>query len=238
MTKKVFSGKHIFVPGLILGMGLLFCSCTGFFSTSLAPWAARDPDKLIPNVTPGNVKELLDAAENNPDMSLALLKKIKEAADTASGGEKAALQSSALEAAVNAAGLGSAVLNKAGAVASVKDPDDAKKLLTDAINDMKNLESAGSTLTSALPDPTDAAAFTAFTDAASPDDLAMAAALLLAGEAKTHPDIDDYIETGFNKGTPNTDAERLAVKMAEAAMDKYTTGTSPLKDLLNGLNLI
>jgi hypothetical protein len=238
MIGKVFFKKHALALGLILGMGCLFFSCREFFSTSLAPWAARDPDKLVPGVTVGNVNELLAAMENNPDMSMALLKKIKEAADRSSGSDKAKLQNSALKAAVNAAGLGSAVLNKVGEIASVGNPDDAKKLLVNAINDMKNLVDAGSILTSTLPKPGDAE-FAAFTDAADPDDLAINAALLLAGEAKKHGNIDNYIDNIFDRQAPATATENLAVNMAVSAVDKYVTAgiNGPFKDLLDGINL-
>ncbi|MDR2617293.1 MAG: hypothetical protein LBC62_00345 [Treponema sp.] len=220
---------------------MLFISCTEFFSTSLAPWAARDPDKLIPKVTANNVDGLLAQAENDPDLSLALLKKISDAAGNASSGDKAKLQNAALEAATNAAGLGQAVLGRAGEIASVDNPDDAKNLLTNAINDMSNLEAAASILTNTLPDPANDTALKNFTDTASPEDLATAAALLLAGEAKKSGDIDGYINSSFNKDSPDlSPAENLAVKMAEAAKDKYTdTGANgPLKDLLSGLGLI
>jgi hypothetical protein len=233
--------KHRFIPGLLAGVMALFISCTEFFSTSLAPWAARDPDKLIPKVTVSNVGGLIEQAENDPDLSLALLKKISDAAKNASGGDKAELQNAALEAATNASGLGQAVLGRAGEIASLETPEDAQKLLTNAINDMTNLEAAASVLTGTLPDPSDAPAFQSFVDAASPDDLATAAALLLAGEAKKSGDIDNYID-GFDKNGSSqlSPAEELAVKMAEAAMDKYTaTGAGgPLEDLLSGLNLI
>jgi hypothetical protein len=237
---KDFLMKNRFILGLFSGIMVFFISCTEFFSTSLAPWAARDPDKLIPTVTASNVSGLVEKAENDPDLSLALLKKISDAAKNASDKDKAELQNAALGAATNAAGLGQAVLNNAGKIASMNDPDEAKELLTKAINDMANLEAAASVLTGTLPDPTDAASLTKFTDAANPDDLATAAALLLAGEAKKNGDVDSYINNFAKDGPNQTPTEKLAIKMAEAALNKYTAVgvDGPLKDLLDGLNLI
>ena len=219
--------KHyfFFVPVILAVMAVLV-SCTDFFSTSLAPWAARDPDKLIPAVTAGNVNELIAMAENNPDLSLAVLKKIRDAANKATGEDKHKLQSAALEAAVNAAGLGQAALGAASDLGSLE--DDPKAVVIDAINGMDNLDAAASILTEIL-----AGGFDATT--ADPNDLAMAAVVLLAAEAKKAPGgIDGYIDH-FDSQAPQSPAEQLAVDLALAAIDNVS-GT--MKDLLESLNLV
>jgi hypothetical protein len=225
-------------------MGSLFClfaSCTQFFSTSLAPWAARDPASLIPPVTTGNVHDLIGTAENDPDMSLALLNGINDAMAGASAGDKVKLQSAALEAAVNASSLGPALLNKVEDVSELtEDPQKAKQMVLDSLNDMKNLTAAADTLVAILPDPSNKDAFDAFADTADADALAMAAAVLLAAEAKKQANSGDFLETfDPNDAATLSDSTMLAVKLAEAAKVKIDNneGSDMLKDVLEGLNL-
>jgi hypothetical protein len=255
MMKQFEKNIHRFRSGFRLAFcllpALLLCvSCTDFFSTSLAPWAARDPSKLVPAVTTGNVDELIALAENNPDMSLEVLKKIKNAAENASPEDKAKLQAAALEASVNASGLAQAVLNNAGEIASIENTDDAKKLVLDAINSMPNLEDAGALLNQIIPPPADPLhpeddpAFTSFTDNASVDELAMAALVLIAGEAKQTANsggsasLEDYIDS-VDPANP-TVSQELAVAMALAATvaGRADELSGPMRDALGGLNLI
>lgn len=222
--------------GIFFMMWPLLFSCTDFFSTSLAPWAARDPNSLIPPVTTGNVDELIAGAENNPDMSLAILKKINDALKGADADEASSLQAAALEAAANASGLGPAILNQADDISQImEDKDNAKGLVIDALNDMPNLKETGETLTSILPEP-GTPEFAAFVEKADADDLATAAAILLAAEAKNQG--EDYINT-FDASAA-TGSAKLAVELAAAASRKYeeTESSSRLKDILEGLNLI
>jgi hypothetical protein len=217
--------------------GTLFFSCTDFFSTSLAPWAARDPYSLIPAVTPGNVNDLIADSENNPDMSLAVLKKIQDALEGAGPDDAGTLQAAALGAAANASGFGPAVLNKADDISKLmEDKDNAKNLMFEAINDMPNLEETSETLTAILPKP-GTAEFDTFIEKADADDLATAAAVLLAAEAKGKG--DDYINT-FTPETAATDSAKLALELAGAAARKYeeTNTGGRLKDILEGLNLV
>ena len=209
---------------------VLFGSCTDFFSTSLASWASRDPDKLVPAVTTDNVDELVASAENNPDLSLAVLKKIRSAAKGATGDNKQKLQDAALEAAVNASGLGQAVLGVATDLASLE--DDPRAVVTDAIKGMNNLDDAALILSEIIDDDFDM-------DKADPNDLALAAVVLLAGEAKKAEQepggIDAYIDN-FNPNDPTlSPEEKLAVDMALAAKDKIS---GPLADALRELGLI
>ncbi|MDR2258061.1 MAG: hypothetical protein LBE14_02805 [Treponema sp.] len=229
------SGNIVYV-GIFFMVLPLFFSCTDFFSTSLASWAARSPDSLIPTVTAGNVDELIANSENNPDMSLAVLKKIEDALKNAGSGEASALQAAALGAAANASGFGSAILNKADDISKImEDKDNAKGMVVDAIQDMPNLKETSETLTTILPKP-GTGEFDAFVEKANPDDLATAAAVLLAAEAKGK---ENYIDT-FDPGAADTESAKLAVELARAASRKYEedNSTGRLKDILEGLNLV
>ena len=212
----------------LLPVFVLF-SCTDFFSTSLASWAARDKDKLVPAVTTDNVDDLIALAENDPDLSLALLKKIKEAAEGASGEEKQKLQNAALEAAVNAAGLGQAVIGAMGDLSNVDNEEEVKQLVLDALNSMANLDSAEDILFDILDGDFDP-------NEADPNNMVMAAVILMAGEAKKAASgIDEYLEY-FDPQDPQLSPEaQLAVDLALAAKDRVT---GPIADILNGLNLI
>jgi hypothetical protein len=234
-ARVFFLGLPWFLAALVL------ISCTDFFSSSWGTWAARDPSELVPPVTPGNVKELVSMAENDPDLSLEVLKGIKKAVGKAGGQDKAKLQNSAITAAVNASNMGNALLNNAADLAGMEDAEMVKDLLIDTINGLGNLTSAADNLTVILPDPSDTAAFGAFVDSASADDLALAAALIMAGDAKKSGDPDAYM-SGYTPGSPATPTAALAEELAAEASLKYSdpgyTGGGILGDLLGSLGLI
>ncbi|MDR1586657.1 MAG: hypothetical protein LBS57_04290 [Treponema sp.] len=222
----------------------LICSCTQFFSSSLAPWAARDPGALVPPVTTGNVKELIEVAENNPDLSLEVLRGIDKALQDANDDEKNSLQAAALQAASNASGMGTAIMHQAGNISEImEDKDNAKKLVTDVLQDMDNLSDTSNLLVDILPEP-GTPEFDAFVKKANADDLAIAAAILLAAESKEQINSGDY----FNSFNPNDPAaslnprENLAVGLAKSALDKSDEPNSGLsgrlQDILEGLNLL
>ncbi|MHC6204110.1 hypothetical protein ACYULU_13075 [Breznakiellaceae bacterium SP9] len=235
------------LAGVTLSIGAVYlcASCTDFFSHSLAPWAARDPSSLIPSVTVSNVDELIRKAENNPDLSLAVLKKIQSAADSASDGERSVLQAAALQAAVNAASLGPQLMKNAGNISeltndSAKAQGAAIELLTKSLGAMGNLSEAGALLEAILPDPNDTTAFDAFVAAASADDLAMGAAVLLGAAAKKQGDPGAYLAAFDSSGGSPSPSETLAVKLAAAAKDKNDAegGGGLLADILKGLKLV
>jgi hypothetical protein len=224
--------------GLLAALFLLG-SCTQFFSASLAPWAARDQSKILPPLSAENVDELVMLAENNPDLSLELLKSIKNAVSKASPDDASSMQEAALRAAANATGLGHAVLNQIGNSAdALHESNNAISLVVGSIDYLKNLQDVSSALESILPEP-GTPAFDAFVEKASPEDLAVAAALvLLAAEAQTHNDGTEYLKN-FKPNDPSatlTPQEKYAVALAEAAVGKGMDD-GPLKSLLSGLNL-
>jgi hypothetical protein len=227
--------KLSFLYSMVFILSVSFGSCRQFFTTSLAPWAARDPASLIPTVTTGNVDDLLEQSANNPDQSLALLDKIADAVAKASAADAAVLQAAALEAASNASGVATAILANTGNLLEALDnDDDIIPIVSTAIAGLSNLAEAATLLESILPDPSDTTAFNAFVAEASPEDLAMAAIVLLAAEAQASPGgVEVYIENYTS--TSGT----LAVELAKAAAAAYTAsgGTGPLADILSGLNL-
>jgi hypothetical protein len=233
-------GHNIMTFMTIFAVFGLFFSCTDFFSTSLAPWAARDPSSLIPPVTMENVNDLIASSENNPDMSFEILVKIQEALENADPGAASSLQAAALEAAANASGFGQTLLNKASDISQLmEDKDNAKGLVIDAINDMPNLKETGELLTAILPDPS-TPEFADFIAKADADDLATAAAVLLASTAKDNLDSEDFLTT-FDPSAPDLPpSATLAIELAKAAAQKYEENESAgrLQDILEGLNLV
>jgi hypothetical protein len=223
----------------ILGLVLFLGSCRQFFTTSLAPWAARDPASLIPPVTTANIQDLLEQSANSPDQSLALLDKIKDALATASAEDQAVLQAAALSAASNASGVATSILSNAGDLLNAMESgqqSDIISVVSDAIAGLSNLASTATVLADILPAP-GTPAFDDFVAQASPEDLAMAAIVLLAAEAQASGGVEHYI-TQFPPTSPNT-TESLAVALAGAAAASYAAsgGTGQLADILAGLHL-
>ncbi|MDR2766884.1 MAG: hypothetical protein LBB82_01005, partial [Treponema sp.] len=211
MKTKFFRRDAPAVP-LVMALlaAALLVSCSDFFTRSLGEWAKRDPDSLIPAVTTGNVKNLVALAENDPDLSLALLKKIASSGSASDPSMRAA----ALQAAANAAGLGTAILQNAG---NINDLDEAKirEIVANTVKSLDNLETVSSLLTGMLPDLTDTDGWNNFAAASTPGDLAMAAAILLAAEAKKSGDPSGYFGVFSQPGS--TDAEKMAVALADKA---------------------
>lgn len=209
-------------------------SCTEFFSTSWASWASRSPSGLIPDVTTDNVDELVEMAADDPDLSLELLKKIAEAVEGATGQDKADLLSAAVEAAGNAVGLGQTIIEVAGDIASIG--DNPKKVAIDAINSMPNLEETGEALYNLLGSLDN---LTDFTDNASSEDIAMAAVLLLVGEAKAKENEYSNGAEGYVMGFPGTsgDAGDMAQDLIKELIDNDRIKELPetLQNILEGL---
>lgn len=237
--------KHKLVKGflrnvIIVGMlAFSVLSCRQFFTTSLAPWAARDPASLIPPVTTGNIDDLLEQSANNPDQSLALLDTIADAVSTASAADAVVLQAAALTAASNASGVATAVLQNTGTLLdTMQNNGDIIPVISDAISGLSNLAPTADLLAAILPAPS-TAAFDAFVAQASPEDLAMAAIVLLASEAQASGGVETYISSFDPQSGSLSTTETLAVALASATAASYAAsgGTGPLADILAGLNL-
>jgi hypothetical protein len=212
-------------------------SCTDMFTTSLGSWAARDPDSLVSEVTAHNVRDLVEASQD-PAYSLALLKKIWVSSAASFGPDKAALQTAALQTAANASGLTNSLLSLIG---DLKDFDDAAMIKTKveaAIYGAVNLPESAAVLSALLPDPGDASSLNLLSLFSDSPDLAMAAVVLLAAEARAYGDTSAYIGA-FNASAPGTRGEQLAVQLATAAAAKYAAegGSGNLTDILGALNL-
>ena|GEM_PF-5780819 len=233
MSKFIRNPIIIFLA--VITQVLLISSCTDFFSSSWFPFAARDSDKLIPAVTSKNVDDLVQQFENDPDGSLALLKKIKEAADKANEEELKKYQLAALDASVNAAGLGQAALGALNNLDKLQNVDDAYSLLQDTINNMPNLGETSSTLLDLLNSGSDD-----FIEDASAESLAMAAVVLILGITPTdsQDDLETFVSNLADHSGENATVD-LAIKMAAAANDKKDelADNSMLKKILDQMKL-
>ena len=227
--------KGLFVP-LIL-FAILSVSCMDFFTNSLAGWAVRDPENLVPRVNAGNIHEILEAFQNDPDASLVILRRIRDAQNGATPEELLILQSAALEAAINSAGLLNSILGTTTNLNNIDDEDSAKSMILDSIDGMKNLDASSALLREILPEP-GTQAFDDFAAASDPNYLAMTAALLVAGEAKrqSSDDLEGFVDNFSDK--PKTPTEELAMAMAEAAMAHPDELSDQFADALRGLNLV
>jgi len=228
-------GKSVLITVLF---SFFLGACTQFFSTSLAPWAARDPETLIPEVNAGNVDELIRKTRNNPEMSLVVLKRIRSASENAQGNDLLALQQAAVQAASNATGIASSLISQAGNISGIDNKDDAIGLIESSLASMKNLGPVADNLNDILPDPVPGnPEWENFVNNSSADDLAIVAVLLLAGEAKKDPGgVEDYINNKFEDNKTNstlTSQEALALALVEEALNK--SGSSGLSDSLKAL---
>jgi len=228
--------KRIRLAALILLIASLF-SCRQFFTNSLAEWAARDPSSLVPKVNSSNVSELVDSFADSPDHSLELLEEIEDALDGSNAQETAILQTAALEAAANASGIVPALLeNSDDILEAMEDEEAIIDLIDSTVNSLDNLAESAALLLDILPDPTDTGAFDAFIENADPEDIAMAAIVLLASEASASGGVEAYINS-FDPDTPASDAEIMAVALAEAAAAaEGPDGT--IADFLENINLL
>jgi hypothetical protein len=232
--RNINTGRILF-PAFIAAAGLLLFSCTQFFSTSWASWAARDPAQLIPAVTRANVNDLVKSFEDDPDGSFALLKKIKEAHDGAASPE---LEVAALKAAINSVDLINAIVGVVGELSNLgnfDNPDEVRNIIEKALGGMKNLEAVGETLSAILPAP-NSSDFDNFVNAASVEDLAMGAIVLLLGEASKQDadNLEDFLENP-DKYLSASDTWKLAQEMVAQAIVKGITGL--LGDVLDYLSL-
>ncbi|MCX7948903.1 MAG: hypothetical protein N2509_02180 [Treponemataceae bacterium] len=219
---------------LVIGITVGVASgCRQFFTTSLAPWAARDPATLIPPVTTANVGALAQQTADNPEMAAALLDKIAAAIPGASPGDKAVLQAAALDVAANASGVTTALYGTLSTIDINNLQNIDQNALLDTISaalaGLDNLQSVAATLADIIPYSGSGTSITldsAFVAAASPEDLVAAAIVLVAAEAQASGNIQNYVST-FNPSSPSGNAA-IAVALVDAAASSGGTG-----DLLN-----
>ena len=186
MNKK--NGSKYFVAAAAC---LALASCQQFFTTSLAKPLARDPASLIPAVTASNAKALADTVADDPAGSLVVLKGLADVVASAPPAEQPALAALALDVAANASGVGSALLESTGEIAdlvtggNLSDPATQDKLfdaIDNAIGGLANLGDSAETLTTILTGTS--ATIGQIAENATADELAMAAIVLLAANAK------------------------------------------------------
>ena len=235
---KIRRKSFVFVVSLAIifaAITFALASCTDFFTGSLAEWAARNPQNLVPDVTAGNVLDIIAEFENNPDASLVVLQRIRDGLSSVPPWDVPVLQASSLIAAVNSASMVTAVLSSVPNIDDI-DEDNATEIIDKAISNMTNLESTSLLLYQIITSP-GTPGFDTFAAFSDPDDLAFAAILLLSAEAKHAPgDLDSYVNDFPTK--EKTPIENLALALAEAAVNHEDELGGPLGDILKGLNLI
>jgi hypothetical protein len=103
--------RKLIVWCVLVSALLVFLGACEVFTSSWAPWAARDLDAILPEVNGGNARDMVDQFADDPDKSLQILKKIAAAINkTSNEAEQAKLRAAALDAAVNASGIMDAFL--------------------------------------------------------------------------------------------------------------------------------
>ncbi len=233
---------------LMLGFAASLVSCQNFFTTSLGTPFVRDSSTLVANLTVDNVADCVESAKNDQSLSLAILDSLSSLIDTASAEEVPALQSAALDAAVNASGVGTAIgeiisdstvldIVLSGDLSDQTTQDELIGYVDDVLTGLDNLSEASSLLVDVLPDPTDTTAYAAFVDSSTPEQLAMAAVTLLADAATSSG--DDLVT--FVSTLDTSDSEiALAMDLATSAADKYAVegGTGAFSSILSAFGLI
>jgi hypothetical protein len=225
------------VLAFIIPVVFILSSCTDVFSTSWGSALKRDPDKLIPQVTSSNVKELLEASLGDPGFATTLLGKINDSVKTTQGEEKAALQDAGLKAAANASGLTNSILNNAEALlkSGGGNIEDIKNTVDGILRDMNGeaLQQIAGNLQTILKDKNTYQA----KNKAPDEDLAVAAIVLLLADAKKAENLDAYLDAfaGRKELTLNPN-EETALFLAGIIADKHTNNKI-ISELLEAMKL-
>jgi hypothetical protein len=182
-----------------------FSSCDDFFSHSLGKPQKYDLSKM--DVNAENVDKWLESARGNPELTAALLVKIKQELGSTDGPEKAKLMEAGIKLAVQSSGLGMIIINQASD--AMGNPDDVNEdTLMDLLNGIRNdFNSNGGA--KAAEDLSEIAGMDIeaqqegsvpqfgddYKEAADPDDVAEAILVLALGELGPDPVIDDWSNT-------------------------------------------
>ncbi|MDR1784932.1 MAG: hypothetical protein LBR23_00470 [Spirochaetaceae bacterium] len=172
------------LAGVFLVIGLT--GCDDFFSTTWGVKRGYDSSKI--ELTLDNLQDLVDAAEGNPELAEALAKAIIKKIGQTSGTERAKYQEAGIDAAIEQAGLGTAIVNSAMSLLSDIDniADNAPKLFNNILSDLienapaaaSNIAAiAGATISAADSTP-EFAANDPYAAAASPSDVTQAVMIL------------------------------------------------------------
>ncbi len=119
------TGKRLirFFASIFILFGMV--SCQAFFSTSLAPWAARTSYALPANMTAAQASDLLQTAlaQNNPELASALLPQLLLAAQSGVPGEAQDLLLNDLySATLLSSGIGTSISSLLPTVITALDP--------------------------------------------------------------------------------------------------------------------
>jgi hypothetical protein len=224
-----------------LALAVLLSSCADFFTNSWGKNAARDPGTIT--VTSANVKELLRAAKGDTKTSRGILDKI---AGQLKNNPNPALQAAAVTAANQAAGLGTAALDKLGKVKT--DDVDAFSTVLKEIQggaEGSDLPGISNAITASLPTTVsgpDIVFAGDFVKNVSDSDLTMLTLTLVLAESEKAGDFDTYINGWTTPGgktidTNSTTALSPSEKVIAAAVNELAARPSSelggmLKDLL------
>jgi hypothetical protein len=179
-----------------LALAVLLSSCADFFTNSWGKNAARDPGTIT--VTSANVGELLRAAKGDTKTSRGILGKIAGQLKN-NPDPNPALQAAAVTAANQAAGLGTAALDKLGKV-ETDDPNAFSAVLKEIQGGAKgnDLPGISNDITASLPTTVSGSEIVFAGDFAkdvSDSELTMLTLTLVLAESEKAGDFDTYIET-------------------------------------------
>ncbi len=242
MLKKHIQGTAAFPLLAVFLIGML-TSCTGFFSHSWAEWAARDRSKMEIKVTADNIDDLMDKAENDRDLQLAILRNLAGAVNGTSGRDKQKLQNAGIELSISCTGMVSAMLR------SIDNPSDLDGMgqsglanyFSGSIRYMTNLQASTDYLLQIL--PPDMGSVLALASDGNAVDMALASLLLICAGAEKDPDPVGYIENFDGNdisGKYDTNKNRLAKELGDTSADIIDNNDSApefLKSILQNLKL-
>ncbi|MDR2783493.1 MAG: hypothetical protein LBB48_06585 [Treponema sp.] len=149
MDEKLFfvqkSKRTCSLFALLFVVAFAFVSCDGFFSTTWGSPRDYDPSKI--DVNAGNVDQWIAEAAGNPKLAKAIADKIKAELANATHGtltpDQLNLQNAGVKLAIEASGLGTALINSASSVISELSSGDGpngetiRDLLEDIQSDFK-----------------------------------------------------------------------------------------------------
>jgi hypothetical protein len=214
-TGLVFGGVMV-----ILGLSLISCEdVTGFFSHSWGEDLKRDPSKLVGDVKPSNVKDMVKTFAGDPEASKALLKEISKKAQAATGKDKAILQSAGLAAAANASGLGTTILSSAGDFLSDNDEEAIDKL-TNMLDDFPNVTAIADDLVTLFGEPGSDNIYPHI-DPDAGNDLVMAAVICLLADYQDKNSEGGDLESYINNFSDNVDPDQVSDSFSSRQKTAY-----------------
>jgi hypothetical protein len=232
---------------------VLLNSCETALTTSWGTMFKRDPKKV--SVSASNVNDLLKGARGDTELSKAIFDKTVEKAKTASGQEKAVLQTAAITAAKQATALDLLIMDNIGDILKADSETDLKKLLNSVLDGARGnhivdiSEKRGDMFKDDVVNGAEGPRFkdpvydgpdadTLFIDTVTETDLVNLIITILLGKAAQEESMDDYLnkwgtEKFVDTGTGLDAEEKVAVAAYNLLKDRGNEG-----DLYNALHNI